>query len=361
MATGFKIDNVDLEDMLEITRDNPNYSGGVVDVTSGRPSPFEGSGLTQSNPELTPPLQKFFNDVLFLDSGLNISDDFPSVSGDLTKKGYRPRINPFIRKTVFEKDGSGTRRHYVIKRREDRLQVYDSTDPSFPYVNSYNLIKEILPSEFPNGVIPHYLYFLISAGGGGGMGGGWNDGIGGGGGAFSLGMMGLTNSYGANPSESDFIFSISKGGKGGGGKWSSGLGYEGEDGTPSYVIFHGEYVNNLNAGESIKTGSIISGGGANIVYSSPYLSYAPILVARKGGDVREGINVNETVFLEQYSHVIPARGSRTDGGHSIGAGGGENQAGSKGSGGGGGDGGGNIFNSGDRGGAGGNGYLALYY
>ncbi|NCB03758.1 MAG: hypothetical protein EOM67_16625, partial [Spirochaetia bacterium] len=196
MATGIQINGTDIEELLEKTRDNPDYSGGVVDVTPTRPSPFANSGITQSNPSLTP-LTDFFEAVLSEDEArLDLSNYITSVSVPLATKGYRPRINPYIKRLVFEADGTNTKRYYVIKRRNNKLQIYNSVSLS----GGFNLIKEIPSSSFPNNVVPSSLYVWICGSGGGGRGGALNDGTGGGGGAIILGYITLTDSVGAEPS-----------------------------------------------------------------------------------------------------------------------------------------------------------------
>lgn len=349
MATGIQINGTDIEDLLEKTRDNPDYSGGVVDITPTRPSPFANSGITQSNSSLTP-LTHFFEAVLpENEAKLDMSNYIPSITTPLATKGYRPRINPYIRKLVFEVDGTSTIRYYVIKRRNNKLQIYNSVSLS----GGFNLVKEIPSSSFPNNVVPSSLYVWICGGGGGGQGGALNDGDGGGGGAIALGYLTVTDSSGAEPSSDDYVIMVYRGGSGGSGR---GL-----------LVANGDYGEHGLGSAVFKNGAtIFSTGGGRNGYSSiggtPYIvDYTHTLLAVNGGSNGAGVSMGGTIFGESFSHSSSGGG----GGGSIGYGGIDSSSGSGQSGyrGGGGGGGGNvtIFKKSGNGGNGGNGYFALYY
>jgi hypothetical protein len=375
MSTGYKIENNDLENLLEVTRDNPSYSDSVIDITSSKPSPFEDKGYNQSDSSSVP-LTKFFSPFnSSYDPGVDISSSYSNVTNLLAKKGHRPRFSELVRSWNFGINGGATIKNIVIKRRSSYLEIFSS---STSITSGFNRIENgiIDASNFPNNNIPHILFFRLCAGGGGGSGGVYIfpylgfSGRSGGGGGIAFGWIPLTETSGANPTADDFIFSIYKGGNGG------GKAQDGNDGEKSF-LYKGSsstVVATCNGGEGADQPVSIwpeaSGGKAGA--SSGYEAY--ILKTQTGGwgksrgngeDILIDSVESEVLNWESFGGVDFGGGfwQGAGGGASIGNGGnGSNAAGEDGhpgdKGGGGGGGAGGTRGSGGRGG---HGFLELFY
>lgn len=325
MPTGFAINNVDLENIGEVSRDTSTddtlsfnatifkQKAGSIPLTSliGATRPY------QKSQSLFPMFAYYTQEPPFLEP--------------MCKKGYRPRfINHVWR---IERNGSTTRRLYFVFRTESALYVMgkNSGEAYFSVEATYG------PSYFPYGVVPHVLFYELFGAGGGGAGGVGvghpslvygNGGGGGGGGAICWGWIPV-NTYSSpvnNPNiEIDFIFDIFRGGYGGnwGGVYNAGSGEAGYASTlrinnaDIIIVGGGNGGTHSNAG-----GAGGAGGGISMNYAfmkfegdsaTTYIHGSHFAFHTFGGQVggnshSNGWGWNSDILLEQERFVASSNG-----------------------------------------------------
>lgn len=363
MPTNIKFKGKDLEEICEKSR-------GPEDYLNGRTYPIDPSYFTP-NPKpstnIITPLTSFFEPInANYDPGINLPFylNFPTAVRKAASKGRRPRI--LKAKWFFPIDGTLTKRYYVVKRRNNSLEIYHSTKPNLEFVP----YQSIPASSFPDNYVPHVLLFQMCGGGGGGGGGsvielaGGNSGAtGGGGGGIAYGWIEIFDTLDSNPTPQDYVFEIFKGGSGGSwGTWKS----PGHPGEPTKLLKNESVLITAEAG--------VYGRGAGVTNNSA----CPNLLAwQSGGSPKVSVSFNQEIEKERISWYSPA-GKSGSGGHwnadgggaSIGYGGKGYEKSHNGAPGyrGGGGGGGTgfvtfvLYNStAKNGGNGGNGFLAFYY
>lgn len=236
MATGYKLDGKDFEELFEKTRDSATDNMANINTSKFKQSK---AGLTLLSNFITigtPPSDVYQS--VANGGSIDISSELIQTPGitSLVKKGRRPRIaSPswtFSYATTGSRDFHVSRSSYGGEERisfMSRSWAGGSLVPRTMYSGT-----SFGASDFPEGIIPDVLFYVITGGGGGGAGGGWglfaNGGGGGGGAAFAIGWM-----YTFEVSDPQYHpeFILNAGGSGGSYGWS---GSSGGGGGTSQII-----------------------------------------------------------------------------------------------------------------------------
>lgn len=335
MATGYKLNNVDFEELFEKTRDSATDNMANINTAEFKQSK---AGLTLLSEFITigTSPSNVYQSVANGGS-IDISSELIQSPGitSLVKKGRRPRIaSP---SWTFSYTTTGSRDFHVSRGSyaggEERISFL-----SRPWAGGGAVPRTMYSgtsfraSDFPNGKIPDVLFYVISGGGGGGAGGGWglfaNGGGGGGGAAFAIGWM-YTFPVSDPQYHPEFILNV--GGSGGGWGWSGKSG--GGGGTSqiinsAYDISPRVVYTNLGGGRG---GAKKSGGGGGTAtnYNSLATRIGSYNGASGGSPGNDGKSTHAwmTIDSENYRRGGAGGSKRSGGGGGGGAGGGVGGAG----------------------------------
>lgn len=370
MATGYRINGKDFEDLFEQRRNSSDPSAGI-----------NTNGFKQSKSGSTPlsnfiaPLgispAEFYQSLVqggSLDIALLLRQGVETLP--VVRKGFRPGLTSAGWNWSYVT--SDHHWFFIKKHSEDFLSIIHSKwsgDPNVIPRTSSSVIN-IPASQFPNGFVPEVLFYAISGGGGGGGGGSylWNKGAGGGGGgAVAIGWM---YTYSDNPLYSPAFILGNGGGAGSYGAYAT----YGGGGVASRIVqgpYAPEYklfvtLGGGGRGQGDK-GSSSSRGTASVSTSIPGLLATTSGGAggsrgSSGGSVGLNVPANGENFLINSSGGAPWSAGTNfpggGGGASYGVGGGSGRSPQMGGGGRGGNGGIGTANNGQ---AGAGGSLILFY
>lgn len=315
MATGYKLNNVDFEDIFEKTRDSDTDNMANINTSEFKQSK---AGLTLLSDFITigTSPSNVYQSVANGGS-IDISSELIQTPGivSLVKKGRRPRIaSPswtFSYATTGSRDFHVSRGSYAGG--EERISFLSRPWSGGAVPGTIYTGTSFGASDFPEGKIPDVLFYVISGGGGGGAGGGWgiaaNGGGGGGGAAFAIGWM-YTFSVSDPQYHPEFILNV--GGSGGSWGWSGSSGGNGGKSqiiNSAYDISPRIVYTNLGGGRG---GAKKSGGGGGTAtnYNSLATRIGSYNGASGGGPKKEG---NDTYAWMTIASESYRRGSHAGG------------------------------------------------
>lgn len=334
MATGYKLNNVDFEELFEKTRDSATDNMANINTAKFKQSK---SGLALLSEFITIGASpaNIYQSVANGGS-IDISSELIQTPGiiSLVKKGRRPRIaSP---SWTFSYATTGSRDFHVSRGSysdgEERISFRSRPWAGGAVPRTIYSGTSFRASDFPEGKIPDVLFYVITGGGGGGAGGGWgiaaSGGGGGGGAAFAIGWM-YTFSVSDPQYHPEFI--LNAGGSGGSYGWSGSSGSGGGTSqiiNSAYGISPRVVYTELRGGGG---GSKRHGGGGGTATNSKSLatrigSYNGASGGDPGGDGKS-THAWMTIDSENYRRGGAGEARRSGGGGGGGASGGVGGAG----------------------------------